>query len=140
MRDVLAKAREMKGLDAGEIAVLMEVEDPVLLDEMFAAARWVKEEIYGNRLVLFAPLYISNLCKNECLYCAFRAGNTELKRRVLTQEEIAAEVKMLIEQGHKRLLLVAGESIRRKVSITSSTRLTRSTGPRAVAEKSGAST
>ncbi len=88
----------------------MEIDDPVLLDEMFAAARWVKDEIYGNRLVLFAPLYISNLCKNECLYCAFRADNTELKRRTLTQEEIANEVKILIEQGHKRLLLVAGES------------------------------
>ena len=110
VRDALAKARELKGLDAREIAALMEVDDPVLLDELFAIARWVKEEIYGNRLVLFAPLYISNLCKNECLYCAFRAENTELKRKVLTQEEIAAEVKILIEQGHKRLLLVAGES------------------------------
>ena len=78
---------------------------------MFAAARFVKDEIYGNRLVLFAPLYISNLCKNECSYCAFRAGNTELKRRALTQAEIAAEVKVLIEQGHKRLLLVSGEVV-----------------------------
>ena len=110
VRDALAKARELKGLDAPEIAALMEVDDPVLLDELFSIARWVKEEIYGNRLVLFAPLYISNLCKNECTYCAFRARNRELKRRVLTQDEIAAEVKALIDQGHKRLLLVAGES------------------------------
>ena len=110
VRDALAKARELKGLDAREIAALMEVDDPVLLDELFAIARWVKEEIYGNRLVLFAPLYISNLCKNECLYCAFRSKNTELKRKVMTQEEIANEVKILIQQGHKRLLLVAGES------------------------------
>ncbi len=110
VRAALVKARDLKGLDATEMAALMEVDDPVLLDELFAVARWVKEEIYGNRLVLFAPLYISNLCKNECSYCAFRTHNTALKRKVLTQEEIASEVKMLIDQGHKRLLMVAGES------------------------------
>ena len=110
VREVLAKARQLGGLEADEVAVLMEIREPDLLEEMFAAARFVKDEIYGNRLVLFAPLYISNLCKNECSYCAFRAANTELKRRVLTQAEIAAEVKVLIDQGHKRLLLVAGES------------------------------
>ena len=110
VREVLAKARQMEGLDADDVAVLMGVADPGLQEEMFAAARFVKDEIYGNRLVLFAPLYISNLCKNECSYCAFRVHNTTLTRRVLTQAEIAAEVKILIEQGHKRLLLVAGES------------------------------
>ena len=109
-REVLAKARLMEGLDAADVAVLMEIRDPALIEELFAAARWVKDEIYGNRLVLFAPLYVSNLCKNECSYCAFRAGNTELRRRVLTQSEIADEVRILIEQGHKRLLLVSGES------------------------------
>jgi 2-iminoacetate synthase len=114
VREVLAKAREMQGLDRNDVAVLMEIEDEALLDEMFATARYVKNEIYGNRLVLFAPLYISNLCKNECSYCAFRAGNTELKRRVLTQAEIAAEVKVLIDQGHKRLLLVSGEEYPRE--------------------------
>ena len=109
VREVLAKARQMEGLNAEEVAVLMEIQDATLREEMFAAARFVKDEIYGNRLVLFAPLYIANLCKNECSYCAFRAGNTELKRRTLTQDEIAAEVKILIDQGHKRLLLVSGE-------------------------------
>ena len=109
VREVLAKARKMDGLDAEDVAVLMEIQDATLLEEMFAGARFVKDEIYGNRLVLFAPLYIANLCTNECSYCAFRAGNTELKRRTLTQEEIAAEVKILIDQGHKRLLLVSGE-------------------------------
>ena len=73
----------MKGLDASDMATLMENNDPELLEEMFAAARHVKNEIYGNRLVLFAPLYISNLCHNECLYCAFRARNKELVRRTL---------------------------------------------------------
>jgi 2-iminoacetate synthase len=110
VREVLAKAKELKGLDMREVAALMPVSDPDLLAELFAAARYVKEHIYGRRLVLFAPLYISNLCANECLYCAFRAKNTAVKRRALTQEEIAAEVKVLIEQGHKRLLVVAGEA------------------------------
>jgi 2-iminoacetate synthase len=88
----------------------MQLSDPGLLGEMFAAAKRTKERIYGKRLVLFAPLYISNMCCNECLYCAFRARNTALKRRALSQGEIARETKLLIEQGHKRLLLVAGES------------------------------
>jgi 2-iminoacetate synthase len=110
VRAVLAKAAALEGLNAEEVAVLMEVSDPGLREEIFAAARSVKEEIYGSRLVLFAPLYISNLCQNECLYCAFRKGNHDLRRRVLTQEEIAGEVRVLISQGHKRVLLVAGES------------------------------
>ncbi|HUW61500.1 MAG TPA: [FeFe] hydrogenase H-cluster radical SAM maturase HydG [Candidatus Bathyarchaeia archaeon] len=110
VREVLAKSREMKGLDMQDVAALMPVSDPDLLGELFTTAREVKEQIYGRRLVVFAPLYISNLCSNECLYCAFRARNKEVKRRALTQEEIAREVKMLVEQGHKRVLLVAGES------------------------------
>lgn len=109
VREILAKAREMHGLDASDMAALMENNDPELLEEMYAAARQVKNEIYGNRLVLFAPLYISNLCSNECLYCAFRARNRELVRRALSPEEIASETRILIEQGHKRVLLVSGE-------------------------------
>ena len=110
VREILAKAREMEGLNAADMAALMETNDPELLEEMFAAARHVKNEIYGNRLVLFAPLYISNLCANECLYCAFRARNKELVRRALNSDEIARETRILIEQGHKRVLLVSGES------------------------------
>ncbi|MBI9016955.1 MAG: [FeFe] hydrogenase H-cluster radical SAM maturase HydG [Phycisphaerae bacterium] len=110
INDVLSKAAELKGLESSEIAVLMNISDPDQLSQLFETARKAKDEIYGNRLVVFAPLYISNLCANECLYCAFRASNTEIKRRALNQEEIAAETKSLIDQGHKRLLLVAGES------------------------------
>ena len=110
VREVLAKAKELKGLDAQDVAALMPISDPELLGELFAAARYVKEEIYGRRLVIFAPLYISNLCGNECLYCAFRARNTAINRRALRQDEIAREIKLLVEQGHKRILLVAGES------------------------------
>jgi len=114
VRAVLAKALELKGLDRHDVAALMSVSDPELLGELFSTARQVKEAIYGRRLVLFAPLYISNLCANECLYCAFRAQNKDVKRRALTQEEIAREVKILVEQGHKRILLVAGESYPRE--------------------------
>lgn len=110
VREVLAKARMLKGLTASEVAALMNVDDPELLAELFGTAREVKELIYGSRLVLFAPLYISNLCSNECLYCAFRARNGELKRRALSQEEIRHEVEILVRQGHKRVLVVAGES------------------------------
>ena len=111
VHELLAKAREQKGLTMEEVACLSHVENPELLSEIHAAAKEVKEEIYGNRLVFFAPLYISNRCSNECTYCAFRATNTEVKRRTLTQEEIAEETRILIRQGHKRVLMVAGEAL-----------------------------
>jgi len=114
VREVLAKARQLDGLEADDMAALMNVSDPELLHELFDAAQRVKQSIYGRRLVIFAPLYVSNLCGNECTYCAFRARNTELERRALTQEEIARETRMLVDQGHKRVLLVAGESYPRE--------------------------
>ena len=114
IRSVLDKALAMKGIGLDEVAALTTISDPELLGELFAAARKVKDEIYGRRLVLFAPLYISNLCANECLYCAFRARNTSIKRHALSQAEIADEVRILINQGHKRVLLVAGESYPRE--------------------------
>jgi 2-iminoacetate synthase len=110
VREVLARALEIKGLDMNDVATLMAVSDPELLGELFNTARRVKQTIYGSRLVLFAPLYISNLCSNNCLYCAFRSRSNEVKRRALTQEEIARETRILIDQGHKRVLVVAGES------------------------------
>jgi len=110
VRDILAKARELKGLDMHEVAVLTAVDDPQLLDELFHTAQTVKEEIYGPRLVLFAPLYVSNLCRNECLYCAFRVRNEAVRRRTLTQDEIAEEARIIINDGHKRCLLVSGEA------------------------------
>ncbi len=110
IREILSKAREMKGLNLEDVAVLCGISDPEMLSELFNTANEVKETIYGKRLVLFAPLYISNLCANECLYCAFRATNKAIVRNSLTQEHIAREVKVLIKQGHKRILMVAGES------------------------------
>lgn len=108
--EILAKARDLKGLPQMDAAALCNIEKPELLEKLFQTARWVKERIYGRRLVLFAPLYVSNMCSNECLYCAFRARNKTLKRRVLTMSEIEREVTILVEEGHKRILLVAGES------------------------------
>jgi len=110
VREVLARARELGGLEMEDVAVLSSISDPELLGELFAAARDVKDAIYGARLVLFAPLYVSNMCTNDCLYCAFRVRNKELKRRALTQDEIRHEVELLVDEGHKRVLLVAGES------------------------------
>ena len=110
VREVLARALELQGLEPEEVATLAAISDPELTAELFHTAYQVKEAIYGQRLVLFAPLYVSNMCSNECLYCAFRARNKAVKRRSLTQEEIAREVKLLEDQGHKRILIVAGES------------------------------
>jgi 2-iminoacetate synthase len=110
VRSVLNKAKEMKGLDLEDVAVLTNISDPMQLFELFEEANHIKETIYGKRLVIFAPLYISNLCANECTYCAFRAKNKSIARRSLTQEEITHETEILIKQGHKRLLVVAGES------------------------------
>ncbi|MGA7832692.1 MAG: [FeFe] hydrogenase H-cluster radical SAM maturase HydG [Terracidiphilus sp.] len=111
VRELLAKAREMRGLSTDEVACLSYVENPELLAEIFSTAKQIKEDIYGSRLVFFAPLYISNRCMNECTYCAFRATNATLKRRTLTQQEIAEETRIIIRQGHKRVLMVAGEAL-----------------------------
>ena len=109
VRACLDKATAMSGLTLREVAVLMQV-DGELREELYAAAHHVKHEIYGSRVVLFAPLYISNLCSNECSYCAFRKENKEVRRRSLNQQEIAEQTRILINQGYKRVLLVAGEA------------------------------
>jgi len=109
IRAVLQKARELKGLDMADVAALCQISAPEQIEELFATARSVKEQIYGHRMVLFAPLYISNVCGNECTYCAFRASNKALPRTALVMDGIKRDTAELIRQGHKRLLLVAGE-------------------------------
>ena len=109
VREVLDKAKEMKGLEVSDTAVLLQNTDRELDEAMFEIARNIKLAIYGNRIVLFAPLYISNECGNSCAYCGFAWLNQELHRKTLTPEEIRDEVEILEEQGHKRLLLVYGE-------------------------------
>ena len=107
---ILEKAKQLKGITLEEAAVLLNVTDKNLLQKIFDAAKYVKEAIYGNRIVLFAPLYISNICTNECVYCAFRRSNTHLKRHASTMDEINQEVTALLKQGHKRILMVDGEA------------------------------
>ena len=108
-KDIINKGSEARGLTLKESAALLNINSPELLEELFHTAKSVKEKIYGNRLVLFAPLYITNLCVNNCLYCAFRKDNTELKRKTLTLNEIEEEARYLVLTGQKRILLVAGE-------------------------------
>ncbi len=107
--DLIEKAADAKGLNLQESAALLNINSPELLDKLFHTAKQVKEKIYGNRLVIFAPLYVTNLCVNNCLYCAFRKDNKELQRRTLTLDEIEQEARYLVLQGQKRILLVAGE-------------------------------
>jgi 2-iminoacetate synthase len=108
VRECLARARSLAGLNLDETAVLASVEDPELVQEIYDAARFVKNEIYGKRLVLFAPLYYSSYCSNNCLYCGFRRDNPQ-PRRKLSLEEVENETRCLLDQGHKRLLVIAGE-------------------------------
>lgn len=107
--DIIAKARECKGLELDELAVLIQATDPEVLQAIYDAALYVKDTIYGRRMVFFAPLYVSNVCANNCLYCGFRRDNKQLQRRVLSDDEIKREVEILLSEGHKRVLLVAGE-------------------------------
>jgi len=109
VREILQKSLEKNRLDPEETATLLNVEDEELLAEMFEAARKLKEEVYGNRIVLFAPLYIGNACVNDCVYCGFRSSNTLVQRITLTEDQIRREVEALISQGHKRLIVVYGE-------------------------------
>lgn len=106
---VIDAGRAKKGLSIEDAALLANVGDPELISEIFSAAAKIKDEIYGERLVLFAPLYISDHCVNDCAYCNFHEQNREMKRRTLTAAEIARETKSLIDMGHKRILLETGE-------------------------------
>lgn len=110
--DILEKAKSCKGLSSQEAAVLLHVEDEDTLERMFQVSRGIKEQIYGNRIVLFAPLYISNYCVNNCVYCGYKHSNSEFERSRLSTAEIAEEVKALQSLGHKRLVVEAGEDPR----------------------------
>ncbi len=105
---ILEKARNYKGLTHREAAVLLEVDDDETLGLMFKIAKEVKEAIYGKRIVIFAPLYLSNYCVNNCKYCGYKCSN-KIARHRLSQEELREEVRALERMGHKRLLLEAGE-------------------------------
>jgi 2-iminoacetate synthase len=109
VREIIAKSKELKGLTPEEVSVLLQTEDYELIAMIWQTAHKIKEDIYGNRLVLFAPLYVANLCANNCLYCGFRRDNKGLNRVALTMDQIAKEVQVLEREGHKRLLMLCGE-------------------------------
>jgi 2-iminoacetate synthase len=109
IREILAKSLELQDLNLSEVSSLIALEDKEIWSEVFDTARRVKEKVYGKRIVLFAPLYLSNECVNNCIYCGFRKGNKEARRKTLTIDEAVTEASLLVSKGYKRLLLVASE-------------------------------
>ncbi len=106
---IIEKARACKGISHREAALLLECNDPELLEEIFSLAKNIKQKFYGNRIVMFAPLYLSNYCVNSCVYCPYHIKNKTIARKKLNQEDIEREVIALQDMGHKRLALEAGE-------------------------------
>lgn len=107
--EILNKAKERKGLSHREASVLLACELEDKNKELYALAKQIKQDFYGNRIVMFAPLYLSNYCVNGCVYCPYHAKNKHIARKKLTQEQVKAEVIALQDMGHKRLAIEAGE-------------------------------
>ncbi len=106
---IIEKAKLRKGIDHREASVLLACDDPEKLKEIYALAEQIKKDFYGERIVMFAPLYLSNYCVNGCVYCPYHAKNKHICRKKLTQEEVKNEVIALQDMGHKRLAIEAGE-------------------------------
>ncbi len=109
VEELLTKAHAAKGLTHREAAVLLHITDEETLAKMFKTAKHIKETIYGKRIVLFAPLYVSNYCVNSCVYCGYQHCNEKMTRKKLSMEELKEEIRILESLGHKRLALEAGE-------------------------------
>lgn len=109
IREILDKAKERKGIDHRMASVLLACDDKDVTEEMYELARQIKKDFYGNRIVMFAPLYLSNYCVNGCVYCPYHHQNHHIPRKKLTQEEVRREVIALQDMGHKRLAIEAGE-------------------------------
>lgn len=109
IEEILNKASTCRGISYQEAAILLECDDPALLQKIFDIAMDIKRKIYGNRIVMFAPLYLSNYCVNECRYCPYHHSNCHIARKQLSQEDIRREVIALQDMGHKRLALETGE-------------------------------
>jgi 2-iminoacetate synthase len=109
VREIIQRSLDKNRLEPEEMATLINAESPELVEEIFEGARELKKRIYGNRIVLFAPLYVGNECVNRCAYCGFRADNPEVYRKTLLSDELISEVEALEDQGHKRLIMVYGE-------------------------------
>ncbi len=106
---IIEKARQRKGLNHREASVLLACQNEEKINEIYALANQIKNDFYGNRIVIFAPLYLSNYCVNGCLYCPYHLKNKHIARKKLTQEDIVREVTALQDMGHKRLAIEAGE-------------------------------
>lgn len=109
LREIIAKSLALERLEPEETAALLNCTDEEMWEEMYAAGGLIKEKVYGRRIVTFAPLYVSNLCVNSCVYCGFRHDNKKAIRKQLTLEELREEIKSLVQKGHKRLIMVYGE-------------------------------
>lgn len=105
---IIERARDARGLSIDEVATLLNVEDDSILEQLYKASREIKQKIYGNRIVMFAPLYISDYCVNDCVYCGYKCSNKE-NRKKLTKEQLIREVEIIEDSGHKRIVLEAGE-------------------------------
>ncbi|MBR3932347.1 MAG: [Clostridia bacterium] len=109
LKEILEKAKLRKGLSHRDASVLLATENKEIIDEIYSLAEQIKKDFYGNRIVMFAPLYLSNYCVNGCLYCPYHLKNKHIARKKLTQEEVKQEVIALQDMGHKRLAIEAGE-------------------------------
>lgn len=110
VREILVKSLSKAPLNLEETAILLSIKSPQLKEELFETARKLKRSIYGNRIVLFAPLYVGNHCINDCKYCGFRRSLRTTVRKTLSDAELVEEITALENMGHKRLILVYGES------------------------------
>src|SRR5574344_399241 len=109
INSIIEKAKLRKGLSHREAAILLDCKDAEKNKEIYALANQIKKDFYGNRIVLFAPLYLSNYCINGCVYCPYHAKNKHIPRKKMSQEEIKREVIALQDMGHKRLAIETGE-------------------------------
>ncbi|MDR3196965.1 MAG: [FeFe] hydrogenase H-cluster radical SAM maturase HydG [Planctomycetaceae bacterium] len=109
IREIIAKAKNKEALEVEETAALLNADEPELIEQIFDTARQLKKDVYGNRIVLFAPIYVGNYCVNDCRYCGFRRSNRDSVRRTLTTRELRGQIENLLKNGHKRLIAVFGE-------------------------------
>ncbi|MDR0391298.1 MAG: [FeFe] hydrogenase H-cluster radical SAM maturase HydG [Planctomycetaceae bacterium] len=111
IKEIIAKSKNKEPLTIEETAMLLAADDSETVESLFETARQLKRDVYGNRIVLFAPLYVGNYCMNDCVYCGFRRSNRESVRRTLTVDELHEQVSCLLQMGHKRTIAVFGEHI-----------------------------
>jgi 2-iminoacetate synthase len=112
IREIIAKSKNKEALTVEETADLLNAKEPELVEQIFDTARQLKKDVYGNRIVLFAPIYVGNYCVNNCAYCGFRSSNRESVRRTLTVDELHEQIRRMLAMGHKRTIAVFGEHVK----------------------------